>query len=102
VEDGMNTSGEMQTKLEQVDALIAQGHTLREATSRVGVSVATYNCWLAHNGGKVAVPLERLEHLYAENSRLRRAVARLNLEVKTLQGRPRIDFFSKPLNTKAS
>lgn len=98
----MNTTGEMQAKLEQVDGHLAQGHTLREATSRAGVSVAAYNFWLAQNGGCVAVPLERLEHLYAENSRLRRAVARLNLEVKTLKGRPRIDFFSKPLNTRAS
>lgn len=98
----MSASGEMQSKLEEVDGLLAQGHTLREATSRVGVSVAAYNFWLAQHGGRVGVPLERLEHLYAENSRLRRAVARLNLEVKTLKGRPRIDFFSKPLNTKAS
>ena len=98
----MNTSGEMQTKLEQVDGLIAQGHTLREATSRVGVSAAAYNCWLAQHGGRVGVPLDRLDHLYAENRRLRRAVARLNLELKTLKGRPRIDFFSKPLNTRAS
>ena len=52
--------------------------------------------------GRVGVPLDRLEHLYAENSRLRRVVARLNLEVKTLKGRPRIDYFSKPLNTRAS
>ncbi|HUF44010.1 MAG TPA: transposase [Aestuariivirgaceae bacterium] len=98
----MNLSGEMQEKLEQVDELLAQGHTLREATSRVGVNVATYTCWLAQHGGRVAVPLDRLEHLYAENSRLRRVVARLNLELKTLKGRPRIDFFSKPLNTRAS
>ena len=98
----MNASGEMQAKLEQVDGHLAQGHTLREATSRAGVNVAAYNFWLAQHGGRVAVPLERLEHLYAENSRLRRAVARLNLEVKTLKGRPRIDFFSKPLNTRAS
>ncbi len=98
----MSTSDEMQSRLEQVDGLIAQGHTLREATTRAGVSVAAYNCWLAQHGGRVGVPLDRLEHLYAENSRLRRAVARLNLEVKTLKGRPRIDFFSKPLNTRAS
>ena len=98
----MNSAGEMQHRLEEVDGLLAQGHTLREATGRVGVSVAAYKCWLAQHGGRVAVPLDRLDHLYAENSRLRRAVARLNLEVKTLKGRPRIDFFSKPLNTRAS
>ena len=98
----MSASGDMQAKLEQVDALIAQGHTLREATTRAGVSIAAYNYWLDQHGGRVGVPLDRLEHLYAENSRLRRAVARLNLEVKTLKGRPRIDYFSKPLNTKAS
>lgn len=98
----MSGSGEMQEKLEQVDSYLSQGHTLREATSRAGVSAAAYKCWLAQHGGRVAVPLDRLEHLYAENSRLRRAVARLNLEVKTLKGRPRIDFFSKPLNTRAS
>jgi hypothetical protein len=33
VEDEMSASGDMQAKLEQVDALIAQGHTLREATT---------------------------------------------------------------------
>ena len=99
---GVNNSGEMQSRLEQVDGLLAQGHTLREAASRAGVSVTAYKCWLAQHGGRVGVPIERLEHLYAENSRLRRAVARLNLEVKTLKGRPRIDFFSKPLNTRAS
>jgi hypothetical protein len=95
----MNNGDEMQAKLEQVDALLAQGHNLREATSRVGVSVATYTCWLAQNGRKVAVPLERLEHLHAENSRLRRQLARLSLEIKSLKGRPRVDFFSKALNT---
>jgi glutathione S-transferase len=98
----MNASGEMQARLEQVDDLLAQGHRLREATTRAGVSMAAYNFWLSQHGGRVAVPLERLDHLYAENSRLRRAVARLNLEIKTLKGRPRIDFFSKPLNTRAS
>jgi hypothetical protein len=61
---------------------------LREATRRVGVSIATYTCWLSQNGRKVAVPLERLEHLHAENSRLRRQLARLSLELKTLKGRP--------------
>ena len=98
----MSSSGEMQAKFEQVDDHLAQGHTLREATTRAGVSTAAYKFWLAQHGGRVAVPFERLDHLYAENSRLRRAVARLTLEVKTLKGRPRIDFFSKPLNTRAS
>jgi transposase len=98
----MQNTEEMQVKLEQVDGLLAQGHTPREATRRVGVSIATYTCWLSQNGRKVAVPLERLEHLHAENSRLRRQLARLSLEIKTLKGRPRIDYFSKPLNTKAS
>ena len=98
----MSSSEEMQARFEQVDDLLAQGHTLSEATTRAGVSAAAYRFWLAQHGGRVAVPLERLDHLYAENSRLRRAVARLTLEVKTLKGRPRIDYFSKPLNTRAS
>lgn len=98
----MDNCGEMQARLQQVDGLLAQGHDLREATRRVGISIATYTCWLSQNGRKVAVPLERLEHLHAENSRLRRQLARLSLELKTLKGRPRIDFFSKPLNTRAS
>lgn len=95
----MFDSAEIQAKLQQVDGLLAQGHTLSEATSRMGVSQAVYNCWLASHGGRVGVPLDRLEHLYAENARLRRTVARLNHELKALKKRPQLDFFSKALNT---
>lgn len=92
---------DIEAKLQQVDLLVAQGHPIAEATSRIGVSPAAYSYWLTQHGGRVGVPLDRLEHLYSENCRLRRLVARLNVELEALKSRPRLDLFAKALNTRA-
>jgi hypothetical protein len=98
----MPNTNDMQAKLKQVEHLLVQGHTVGEAIARAGVSPAVYTLWLQEHDGQVRVPLERLEHLHAENSRLRKLVARLNHELKNQKSKPRVDYFAKPLNTRAT
>ncbi len=74
---------ELRGRMEQVDALVAQGNSIMAATARVGVAVASYTLWLAEHGNQVPIAVDRLSHLQDENARLRRALAELSAQLDT-------------------
>ena len=66
-------------KLREVDVLVHQGHAVREAVRRLGVSDHTYYVWRKEYGGMGVEQAKRLKELERENGRLKRLVADLRL-----------------------
>ena len=73
-------------KLREVDVLVQQGHAVREAVRRIGVSDHTYYVWRREYGGMGVEQAKRLRELERENVRLKRLVADLSLDKDILQG----------------
>lgn len=76
---------ELRGKMQQVDALVATGYSIEEATALAGASVSAYRVWLADHGNLVPVAIDRLEYLQAENERLRQALAELSDELEQMR-----------------
>ena len=70
-------------KLREVDVLMQQGHAVREAVRRIGVSDHTYYVWRREYGGMGVEQAKRLREL--ENVRLKRLVADLSLDKDILK-----------------
>ena len=70
-------------KLREVDVLVQQGHAVREAVRRIGVSDHTYYVWRREYGGMGVEQAKRLREL--ENVRLKRLVADLSLDKDILK-----------------
>ena len=77
-------------KLREVDVLVQQGHAVREAVRRIGVSDHTYYVWRREYGGMGVEQAKRLRELERENVRLKRLVADLSLDKDILTGIPQI------------
>ena len=72
-------------KLLEVDVLVQQGHAVREAVRRIGVSDHTYYVWRREYGGMCVEQAKRLRELERENVRLKRLVADLSLDKDILK-----------------
>ena len=88
-------------KLREVDVLVQQGHAVREAVRRIGVSDHTYYVWRREYGGMGVEQAKRLRELERENVRLKRLVADLSLDKDILkpestEGRPWGQSLKKP------
>ena len=66
-------------KLREVEVLVHQGHTIREAARRIDVSDHTYYVWGKEYGSMGVEQVRRLKELEKENVRLKRLVADLSL-----------------------
>jgi len=93
-----HTEAEVATKLEEADALIAEGKINRDIAKALGVSVMTYHRWrkmreasqlarpgVAETHGLPTEQTGRIRELQLENSRLRRLVTDLLLEKINLE-----------------
>ena len=72
-------------KLREVELLVHQGHTIREAARRIGVSDHTYYVWREEYGSMGVEQARRLKELEKENLRLKRLVADLSLDKDILK-----------------
>jgi putative transposase len=98
-----HSKAEVSAKLQQADALIAQGKLQKDVASALGISVMTFHRWrkgqAEHGQPKSTAPAhareldyisdgdmrERIAELQLENSRLRRLVTDFLLEKVKLQ-----------------
>ena len=82
-----HTAAEIAAKLEEADALIANGKLHGDIAKALGVSIMTYHRWRKARESD-ASPIEqtsRINELQLENSRLRRIVTDLLLEKMNLE-----------------
>jgi transposase-like protein len=71
--------------LQDVDAQLAAGATLREVARRLGVNAGTLSRWRRRYGGVEVDEARRLFVLEKENLRLKRIVAELELDKSVLK-----------------
>ena len=71
-------------KLREVEVLIAEGMTTRNAARQIGVTEQTYYRWRKEYGGMKVNQAKRLKALEKENSRLKRLVAENELDIQIL------------------
>jgi transposase-like protein len=67
-------------KLREVEVLLSQGGSVREASRKIGVTEQTYYRWRKEYGGMRVEQARRLKELEKENARLKRLVADLSLD----------------------
>ena len=72
-------------KLEQADALRAEGCTVADACRQLGIATATYSKWRKKYRGMEREEARRLKELEKENQRLKDAVADLTLDNRILK-----------------
>jgi len=63
----------------------SKGHTLEEASRKIGVSYQTLIRWRKEYGGLDLQQAKRLKELEVENSRLKRVVANQALDISILK-----------------
>ena len=73
-------SGEIVTRLRQIDVLMARGKTQTDAVRAIGVTCVTYSRRKQEFGGLKTDQVKRMKELEQENARLRRAVSDLTLD----------------------
>jgi putative transposase len=83
---------EIVTKLRQVEVLIGQGLSRRDAIRQIGVAEQTYYRWRRQYGGMGVDQLKELKRLQKENEQLRRAVSDLTLDKLILKEAARGNF----------
>lgn len=66
--------------LREVEILLAQGQTVKQAVKHIEVTDQTYYRWRKEYGGLRIDQAKRLKDLEKENSRLKRLVADLSLD----------------------
>jgi putative transposase len=71
--------------LRQVEILIAEGKTIREAARQIGVTEQTYYRWRKEYGGMDVDHAKRLKDLEKENQRLKKLVADQALDIQILK-----------------
>ncbi len=72
-------------KLREVEVLIAEGMTTRNAARQIGVTEQTYYRWRKEYGGMKVNQAKRLKALEKENSRLKRLVTEKELDIQILK-----------------
>ena len=80
-----HTPEQVINKLREAEVAIAEGSTVAEAASRIGVTEQTFYRWRSEYGGLRIDLARRLKRLELENSRLKRAVADLTLDNQILR-----------------
>ena len=83
---------EIVSKLRQVEVLMGQGMSCRDAIRQIGVVEQTYYRWRKQYGGMGVDQLKELKRLQKENERLRRAVSDLTLDKLILKEAARGNF----------
>ena len=83
---------EIVSKLRQVEVLMGQGMSCRDAIRQIGVVEQTYYRWRKQYGGMGVDQLKELKHLQKENERLRRPVSDLTLDKLILKEAARGNF----------
>jgi transposase-like protein len=72
-------------KLREVDALLADGKTVKECCRVIEISEQTYYVWKRKYGKMQATEAKRLKELEVENERLKRIVADLSVEKEIMK-----------------
>ena len=72
-------------KLEQADALKADGCTTEDVCRKLEISTGTYHQWRKKYRGMDVAQAKRLKELEKENARLKELVADLTLDKKILK-----------------
>jgi len=67
-------------KLNQIQALVAEGHTQAQAAQKVGITENTFYRWKNTYSGMGKAEAKRLKELERENARLKKLVANLSLD----------------------
>lgn len=67
-------------KLQEVERLRMEGHTLTEAIRMIGVTEQTYYRWRKLYGKMTLEEAQKLRHLERENNQLKRVVADLSVD----------------------
>lgn len=86
------TQEQIINKLREVEVLLSQGGTIREASRKIGVTEQTYFRWRREYGGMRVEQAKRLKALEKENARLKRLVADLSLDKDILKEVARGNF----------
>jgi putative transposase len=80
-----HSAEEIINHLRQVEIMVAQGRSVREAIRQIGVTEQTYYRWRKEYGGMDATQAHRLKELERENQRLKRIVADQALDISILK-----------------
>jgi transposase len=80
-----HTAEEIINHLRQVEVMVAQGRSVREAIRQIGVTEQTYYRWRKEYGGMDTTQAHRLKELERENQRLKRIVADQALDISILR-----------------
>lgn len=79
-------------KLRQVDVLVSQDQSIKDAIRSIGVTEMTYYRWRKECGGLKSDQVLLMKDLEVENQRLRKAIADLTLDKLNLQEASRGNF----------
>ncbi len=79
------TSEQIIHKLREVEVLLSQGQSVREAARQIGVTEQTYYRWRKEYGGLRVDQAKRLKALERENIRLKHLVADKELDIQILK-----------------
>ena len=72
-------------KLNQIQALVAEGHTQAQAAQKVGITENTFYRWKNKYSGMSKAEAKRLKDLERENTRLKKLVANQALDIDILK-----------------
>ena len=86
------TAEQIINHLREVEILVSQGSTVRDAIRQIGVSEQTYYRWRKEYGGMDVQQAHRLKELEKENRRLKRIVADQALDISILKEVSRGNF----------
>ena len=79
-------------KLREAEVLLSQGHTVGEASRKLGITEQTYYRWRREYGGMRIEQAKRLKELEKENNRLKKLVADITLDNAILKEAARGNF----------
>ena len=85
------TAEQIINKLREVEILVSQGSSVRDAIRQIEVSEQTYYRWRKEYGGMDITQAHRLKELQKENRRLKEIVANLAIDnsilTETVEGK---------------
>lgn len=87
-----HTSGQIISKLREVEVMLAQGEPLTKACRKISVTEQTYYRWRKEYGGMKVDQAKRLKELEKENARLKKVVADQALDNSILREAARGNF----------
>jgi putative transposase len=80
-----HTAEQIINKLREVEILVSQGSSVRDAIRQIEVSEQTYYRWRKEYGGMDITQAHRLKELQKENQRLKHIVADLTIDNSILK-----------------